>query len=113
MPEPRIDADGRHSLPFLVSGIRHIKSGQDRVSQLGAGDELGLRPDAGNEVNPGALLLDNATGQPVGWVPDYLVDQVHHYLDRGPVRIFVERANGPDVPAHLRLLCRLVATPDT
>jgi len=113
VPEPRVDEDGRHVLLFLASGVRHIASEQDRVSQLRIGDELALRHDADNEANPNAILLDTATGQPVGWVPDYLVDQVHHYRSRGPVRVFVERANGPDVPAHLRLLCRLEAMPDS
>lgn len=111
VPEPRIDEDDRHVLLFLASGVRHIASEGDRVSQLRTGDELTLRPDHGNRVNPAALLLDNATGEPVGWVPDYLVDQIHHYLGQRTVRVFVERANGPEVPAHLRLLCRLEAAP--
>lgn len=111
VPEPRIDEAGRHVLLFLASGVRHIESERDRVSQLNAGDELTLRSDRDNRVNPKALLLDNATDEPVGWVPDYLVDQVRHYLERGPVWVYVERANGLDVPAHLRLLCRLEAIP--
>jgi hypothetical protein len=111
VPEPRIDEDGRHMLLFLASGVRHIASERDRVSELRAGDELTLRSDHDNPVNPAALLLDNTTGEPVGWVPDYLLDQVRHYLNQGPVRVFVERASGTDVPAHLRLLCRLEALP--
>lgn len=111
VPEPRLEPDGRHVLLFLASGTRHIEFADERIARLRTGEELTLRPDHENRVNPSALLLDNTTGEPVGWVPDYLVDQVHHYRDHGAVRVFVERANGPDVPPHLRLLCRLDATP--
>ena len=37
-----------------------------------------------------------------------MLDEVHkHRQGAAPVRVFVERINGPDTPAHLRLLCRL------
>jgi hypothetical protein len=111
VPEPRTEADGRQVLLFLASGMRHLESARERISQLSAGDELLLRPEPDNPVNPNALLLDNATGEPVGWVPDYLLDLVCGYRARGPVQVFVERANGPDAPPHLRLLCRLEAQP--
>jgi len=62
-------------------------------------------------VNADALLLNSGTGERVGWIPDYLLDTVHEYRNRGPVSVYVERANGPDVPAHVRLLCRLEAHP--
>lgn len=109
VPEPRTEPDGRQVLLFLASGTRHLESASEGISRLSAGDELLLRPEPDNPVNPNALLLDNTTGEPVGWVPDYLLDLVHDYQDRGPIQIFVERANGPDAPPHLRLLCRLEA----
>lgn len=109
VPEPRIDADGRYVMLFLASGTRYLDPDAEHVVRLSAGDELGLREDSGNPVNPDALLLDTCSGHPVGWVPDYLLDLVHDYEQQGSVQIYVERANGPDTPPHLRLLCRLEA----
>jgi len=111
VPEPRTEPDGRQVLLFLASGTRHLESVSERISGLSTGDELLLRPEPDNPVNPNALLLDNTSGEPVGWVPDYLLDLVRDYQARGPVQVFVERANGPDAPPHLRLLCRLEAHP--
>lgn len=111
VPEPRTEVDGRQVLLFLASGTRHLDSASERISRLSPGDELLLRPEPDNPVNPNALLLDNTTGEPVGWVPDYLLDLVPDYQARGPVQVFVERANGPEAPSHLRLLCRLEAQP--
>lgn len=61
--------------------------------------------------NPRALQLA-AGDNPVGWVPDYLVEEVHGYMRSGRSLSFsVARANGPDVPWHLRLLCQLTVEP--
>lgn len=111
VPEPRTEPDGREVLLFLASGTRHLEAASERISRLSTGDELVLRPEPDNRVNPDALQLDNSTGEPVGWVPDYLLNLVHDYQERGPVQVSVERANGPDAPPHLRLLCRLEAQP--
>lgn len=111
VPEPRTEPDGRQVLLFLASGTRHLESASERIAQLSTGDELLLRPEPDNPVNPDALLLDDTTGEPVGWVPDYLLDLVRDCQGRGPVQVFVERANGSDAPPHLRLLCRLEAHP--
>ncbi len=109
VPEPRTEPDGRQVLLFLASRTRHLESAGERISHLAPGDELLLRPEPDNPVNPDALLLDNTTGEPVGWVADYLLDLVRDYQARGPVQVFVERADSPDTPPHLRLLCRLEA----
>jgi hypothetical protein len=43
-----------------------------------------------------------------GWIPDYLLDQLHKSRDAGhDFGIFVQHANGPKVPWHRRLLFRL------
>lgn len=110
VPEPRIDPDGREVLCFLVSGTRHLTMASEAIAQLSAGNELALQEQPDNPVNRDALMLVTAAGVPVGWVPDYLLDLVGWYRARGTVRVLVERPNGPEVPPHLRLLCRLEAT---
>lgn len=111
VPEPQRLPDGREVLVFLASGVRHLPSAESRIAQLHSGDQLHLRDELDNEVNPDAVLIDTDSGEPVGWIPDYLLDTVHDYRARGPVHVYVERANGPPAPSHLRLLCRLEARP--
>jgi hypothetical protein len=109
VPESSRDEQGRESQLFLASGARHIEGAENRIRALRADEELLLRPQPENEVDPRALLIDTSSGQPVGWIPNYLLDEVHKNREAGAeVRCFVEQANGPDTPWHLRLLCRLV-----
>jgi hypothetical protein len=112
VPEPTELPDGTIIRTFLVSGISHINEedpdGLSRViAGLTPGSPLQLVPDPHNPRNPGALHV--AVGDRIlGWVPDYLVDEIRSYLSVGRGLSFtVERANGPEVPWHLRLLCRL------
>lgn len=109
--EPQVAPDGRHTLLFLTSGVRHIEDVDERLNRLAVGDLLTLRPQPDNPVDDRALLVDASLEEPVGWVPRYLLDLVHGYLDRSAVEVYVERINGPEVVPHLRLLCRLEATP--
>jgi hypothetical protein len=68
---------------------------------------LRLRDEPDNPINPKAIVLE-ASGGIVGWVPDYLLDELHKSRDNGnEFSAFVEHANGPEIPWHLRLLCRL------
>ena len=56
-----------------------------------------------------ALLIDAEADTPVGYVPDWLVNEVHELRDSGyQLDVVAERIN-PTAPAHLRLLCRLEA----
>lgn len=115
VPEPTELPDGNLARLFLVSGVRHVAvapSKLDRwIGSLRPGDSLSLVPDPDNDFNRQALKV-TAGGQDLGWIPDYLLDEVHEYLasDR-LLGITVERANGPDAPWHLRLLCRLLLAP--
>ena len=99
---------------FLVSAML-TNDVLERVSRLidrlAAGTRLRLLPEPANPTNPRALQL--AAGRTViGWVPDYLVDEIHAYLGRNRSLSFVvERANGPEAPWHLRVLCRLTVAP--
>lgn len=116
VPEPTETSAGVLTRTFLVSGVRHANA-QDQegvgrlISDLADGDPLELVPEPDNPENPLALQLA-ARGKLVGWVPDYLVDEIQDYMRSNRALTFtVERANGPDVPWHLRLLCRLTVRP--
>ena len=116
VPEPTEMPDGTLVRIFLVSGTRHAdKRDPDAVSRLienlPVDAPLELVPEPQNPHNPKALHLA-AHGKRVGWVPDYLLDEIHGYIDSSqPVSVAVVRANGPDTPPHLRLLCRLTVAP--
>ena len=114
VPEPTEMPDGTLVREFLVSGARHVDE-QDRstvgrlIESLPVGALLELSPEPDNPHNPEALCLA-ANGKRVGWVPDYLLSEVQGYIDSNrTVSVTVVRANGPDAPWHLRLLCRLIA----
>lgn len=116
VPEPTEMPDGTIVRVFLVSGTRHAdERDPDAVSTLIENLPVGARlervPEPDNPKNPQALYL-TADGKRVGWVPDYLLSEIHSYIDSNRSMSFtVDRANGPDVPWHLRLLCRLTVAP--
>jgi hypothetical protein len=109
IPEPVDAGNGAVEQLFLASGVRY-QSADELIERLRPGDELLLRSEPDNEWDARALLLDAEERQPVGYVPGYLLDEIHKWLDGGTeVRCFVERANAVDVHPHLRLLVRLRA----
>lgn len=117
VPEPTEMPDGRIVRDFLVSGTRHAdERNPDTVTRLienlPVDAPLDLVPEPYNPNNPQALHLA-VNGKRVGWIPNYLLPEIHGYInsDRS-VSVTVVRANGPDSPPHLRLLCRLTAVPD-
>ncbi|HST67934.1 MAG TPA: hypothetical protein VLM05_22380 [Mycobacteriales bacterium] len=108
--EPAVEADGLVRTRFLAHGVRHIDGAGQRIERLSSGDRLRLRPDTANAVNPQALLVDAVAGEPVGWVPDWMLDTVRRLTAADPsYDLTVDVANGPAAPAHLRLLCLLTA----
>ena len=112
VPEPHVLEDGSEVRPFLVSGVRHADEMNPglvtkRIAVLRQGHELTLRDEPANPHNERAILIE-ASEEPVGWVPDYLLDYVHKRRDEGmQPHVYVEKANGPETPWHLRLLCLL------
>lgn len=109
VPRPIITGPGVATRFFLASGVRHVDEADpivvlERLRGLTRGQALVLSDEPHNEVNPRAILL-TTSGQPVGWVPDYLLDEVHKYRDQ--MTVFVEHTNGPPVHTHLWLLCRI------
>ena len=116
IPEPLVLEDGSEIRPFLVSGVRHAEESNPdlvtkRIALLRRGDELALRDEPDNPHNNRAIVLETIS-KPVGWIPDYLLDYVHKKRDEGmQPKVYVEKANGPDIPWHLRLLCMLEMAP--
>lgn len=116
VPEPTEFPDGTLIRMFLASGVRHADPEEPErvgrvVGNLVEGQQLQLIPEPENPRNPRALKLA-VDGMPIGWVPDYLVEEIHGYMQSNrSLSLSVARANGPDVPWHLRLLCRLTAQP--
>ncbi|NOY54553.1 MAG: hypothetical protein GXP34_01050 [Actinobacteria bacterium] len=103
---PVADEDGVVDFVFPAHGVRYVKGADERIGQLQPGDVLEFREDYANEYNAEALLI--ASGQPLGWVPDFLLPAVRSLTTGfGAYRLTVEAANGPGVPFHFRLLCRL------
>jgi hypothetical protein len=104
-PIPVVMADGRTVCQFLVHGIRHVTGGA--LPPLRPAEELTLRADPANPVNPQAVLVCTADGCPLGYVPDLLLEHLRAVQSAGPLRLTVEHTNGMEAPAHLRLLARL------
>lgn len=112
IPDPVVQDDGAVEQLFLASGVRYQDDADELLAALNPGDELVLRDESDNPHDVRAILLDARRSRPVGYVPSYLLDEVHDARGAGAdVRVRVEQANGPDVPAHLRLLCRMRTTP--
>jgi transcriptional regulator with XRE-family HTH domain len=114
VPEPEVRPDGASKRLFLVSGVSHAdEDNPARISRLVAklkdGRRLDLRDEPDNPVDSEAMVVE-CDGQRLGWIPAYLLGDVHK-TDRERVHVFVERANGPQVPWHLRLLCQLLVEP--
>lgn len=60
-----------------------------------------------NAHNANAIQLV-ALGEQLGWIPDWLVNDVHSLVENHSVRVYGERVN-LDAPSRLRVLCRLEA----
>ncbi len=103
---PEADGSGIVDVVFPAHGVRYVEGADERIAQLQKGDPLEFRDDPENKYNPDALLV--VSGEPLGWVPDFLLPAARSLkTDFGAYRLAVEAANGPGVPFHFRLLCRL------
>jgi hypothetical protein len=108
---PERTPDGRATGLFFVRGIRHVPGAAAAVGELRPGDRLTLAAESDNQTNPLAMLVLASPERRVGYMPDYLLGFVHDLNDLNAQApdITVEHVNDENVPAHLRLLCRLSA----
>lgn len=107
--EPTATTDGRIEFLFFVRGIRHLEDAEDAVDELAAGDGLSIHKDPQNPINPRAFQLAGPSDHRIGWLPDYLVEEIHELRKlngENPI-VVVEHLNGRDTAPHMRVLCRL------
>lgn len=107
--EPELRTGERTILRFFSSGLSHVDGALGRLLLVRPGDILTIRPEPHNPANQRALLIDASAGESVGWVPDWLLDEVHELVAARDFQLEVERVN-LDAPWHLKLMCRLEAT---
>lgn len=104
-PIPAVSRDGTTTCRFLAHGVRYINDGV--LPALTPGDMLTLRREPENPKNADAVWVCTGEGQPVGYVPDLLLEHLRSMQSVDDPILTVEHVNGQDVPAHLRLLVRL------
>jgi hypothetical protein len=104
-PVPSVGDDGATTCRFLVHGIRHVTGGV--LPELAQGQPLVLHEDPTNPYNVDAIRVCDIDGNPLGYVPDLLLDHLAEMRVTAPVTLTVEHVNGPEAPPHLRLLVRL------
>jgi hypothetical protein len=93
---------------FFVRGIRHLPGAEAAALELKPGDRLGLKREPTNEFNVNAHLVICHDGRAVGYVPDYLVDDLGELVDNDAnLRVEVVQVNEPPAPSQQRLLCKL------
>jgi hypothetical protein len=104
---PVPDARGRYRTHFFLRGVNHASGAEAVIATLAPDERLTIAKDPGNPYNPRARQL-HARGHKLGFVPDYLVDDLDALESAGIVPgVFGERSNLPPQPAHYRLLCRI------
>ncbi|MBM4474050.1 hypothetical protein GS456_01075 [Rhodococcus hoagii] len=105
----RDDAAGVVTSRFLASGVRYLDADGSRLACVEDGQGLQLRAEPDNPVNERAQLICAGTGEPVGYVPDWLLTDLEDLQARASeLEIVAERVT-PDAQPHLRLLCRIEA----
>ena len=102
---PAVAAGQSVSFTFLTHGVRYLNDEERaRIERLAPGDLLRLRAEPDNVANSRTQLVTDRDDVRLGWLPDPLLDIVESIANR---RIYVERANGPHVGFHFRLLARM------
>lgn len=103
---PRRAADGSH-MHVLVRGIRHIPGAEEAVASVNVGEQLLVLRDGQNAHAGHARLLRTGEVRPVGYLPDYLAQELERIgAPRDPL-VTVVQVNPPPVTVHHRLLCRV------
>jgi hypothetical protein len=101
-------ADNRLEAHFFVRGIRYREGAEEAIAELNEGDELQLLHEMTNSFNPDAHLVLCHDGRAVGYVPDYLVDNLQELIKRDPsLKVRVVQVNPSPAPSQQRLLAKL------
>ncbi|NQX17317.1 hypothetical protein [Rathayibacter sp. VKM Ac-2857] len=94
---------------FFVSGVRHQPEHPVSVDALTTGERLMLDPDGGNAVNPEAYRVVSRRGVPIGWVPDWLCGEIDELASSGWRFDAIAEKVSPGAPAHVQVLCHVIA----
>jgi hypothetical protein len=107
---PQVLEDGRLETHFFVRALSRIAHALEVAATLKNGVCLRCALDLQNPYNRKAVLLVTDDNSTIGFVPDYLCDDVSALLARPTqVEVRVAQVNEPHVPAQNRVLCRLTA----
>jgi hypothetical protein len=110
-PPPDYDpASDTYVYHFFARGIRHIPGAEERIEVLKKGDPLKIRPEPENLHDGHAAMLLDAGDSKVGYVPQYLTEDLGDLIKRVGVAVEVERVNQIPAPVHQRLLCSMSAS---
>ena len=63
-------------------------------------------------MNLRAISINTRNNEPVGWIPDYLVETVQELralVGEDAIEVAAEHVNPPEVEPYMRLICRLTA----
>lgn len=121
-------SDGAFVCWFLVHGIRHLKTKsvdlrgeikgpysdaglEDVLGALAPGDGLDLVPEDSNDFTPDAVLVSTSSGEPLGYVPELLLEPLGRAMRTGRPQVNVESINPPEAGWHLRILAKLSVSP--
>lgn len=92
---------------FLARGVRHVPGSEAATPHLSPDDPLYVLADLQNSVTSSALALRTEECQLLGYVPDYLAQELaHQQAPPKELRVSVVRVNPDPAPVHHRLLCR-------
>lgn len=101
--------DGKSEMYVLVRGVRHVRGAEEAIAGLVPGQRLLVLRDEQNPHAMHAKLLRTDGTELVGYLPDYLAQELDGPGKPSLKELFVtvEKVNPPPAPVHHRLLCRV------
>jgi hypothetical protein len=95
---------------FEARGVGRVQGAPEILRALQPGEPLLLRAEPDNAYNPAALLIERADHTPLGYVPDYLANELAAAQARpGDLELELleaERVTFPPAPVAYRVSCR-------
>jgi hypothetical protein len=121
---PLPGARGTYWGVFAARGVGRLPGSDGAAARLEPHQPLRVRPEPDNPVNPHALLLSNGEGVPVGYVPDYLANELAVVLaaptdqgrrgscigDLGVEVLSAERVSHPPAEPVFSVFCQYTCT---
>jgi hypothetical protein len=108
--------DGRRWGVFEARGVGRVQQALEVLAALEPHERLLVRAQPDNPYNANALVLQRRDGTPIGYVPDYLANELaavggrSHQLEIEVLES--RRVTFAPAPAIYRVLCRYVCAPE-